>query len=419
MYVMYVLTIYLPIFQGSSSCAHEIPAPVVPDVNDETRWEKVTQPSQVPAIREEDISNYYIYGKNPVTGGRKKCRRHLDRAKKFGMEPKYISEIGVHEDVGGLHVIIKAKVRPSMKRGLYRCHATLIKETGMIVSAHCECKVGATGMCAHVGGVMFRLIHLRNPCTSQLCSWNSPSITKPIEPQKIYDVNWWPGKTNPAKPWPYVYVASPCSAANDEDLFREEVLDGLARVNPNCALYRHHRRSHINIDPFFSTFMTPFMVGDGVDLRAEWVQDLLDDFLDDLVMPVDLSSLVERATRGQGCNPNWKQVRHHLITASNFGSVVTRRAETKPDKLVATLLGYNVVRKTRPMMYGNKYESKARKLYVKHHMKHCCDNVSVVVPGVVVSTEWPFLGASLDGLVTCSNHGTGALEIKCPMKYRY
>ena len=382
-------------------------------------WEKVSQPNQIPSIREEDIKNYYLFGKNPLTGGKKNCQRHFNRAIKFGQEQKYIGEISVYFPSESVYVVFKAKVRPSMRKGLYNCVLTLSKDTGMVILASCDCKVGALGVCAHVGGVLFRLVNLKNPCTSNLCTWNCPPLSKSIQPQKIFDINWWPGKSNPAKPWPYVYKAATCSDQNDAHVFREQLLDGLAEVNPLCALYRHHRRTHINIDPFLNTFTSPCVVDDTVSLEAEWVQDLITDFVEDLVVSADLSSLVERATRGQGYNPNWKLVRNHLITASNFGTVVKRKVTTKPENLVALLCGYKKVCKTRAMMYGNKYESKARKEYMKQHMKECCNKVTIKIPGVIVSTTWPYLGASLDGIVTCPKHGTGAVEIKCPMKYRY
>ena len=34
--------------------------------------------------------------------------------------------------------------------------------------------------------------------------------------------------------------------------------------------------------------------------------------------------------------------------------------------------------------------------------------------GLVISTNWPFLGASLDGIVCCDSCGHGVIEVKCP-----
>ena len=167
-------------------------------------WETVSQPEQIPNIREEDIQNFFLFTRNPLTGGKKNCKRHLDRAVKFGQEQKYIGDIGIHLPGDCAFVIVKANVRPSMKKGQYIACATLSKDTGMIMSGRCNCKIGALGVCAHIGGMLFRLVALKNPCTSLLCNWSSPPLSKQIEPQKLFDINWWPGKSNPAKPWPYV-----------------------------------------------------------------------------------------------------------------------------------------------------------------------------------------------------------------------
>ena len=85
------------------------------------------------------------------------------------------------------------------------------------------------------------------------------------------------------------------------------------------------------------------------------------------------------------------------------------------------MCGYKERLLTKPMAYGLRYESKARKLYMKQHHVQCSTSekrVSVKCAGLVVSPKWPYLGASLDGLVECPKCGVCALEIKCPYKYR-
>ena len=38
--------------------------------------------------------------------------------------------------------------------------------------------------------------------------------------------------------------------------------------------------------------------------------------------------------------------------------------------------------------------------------------------GVFIKSEWLFIGASPDGIVECSCHDKGTLEIKCPYCHR-
>ena len=49
----------------------------------------------------------------------------------------------------------------------------------------------------------------------------------------------------------------------------------------------------------------------------------------------------------------------------------------------------------------------------KSHVNH-----SVDLSGVILNPDFPYLGASPDGIVNCSCCGVGCLEIKCPSKYR-
>ena len=49
----------------------------------------------------------------------------------------------------------------------------------------------------------------------------------------------------------------------------------------------------------------------------------------------------------------------------------------------------------------------------KSHVNH-----SVDLSGVILNPDFPYLGASPDGIVNCSCCGVGCLEIKCSSRYR-
>ncbi len=259
-----------------------------------------------------------------------------------------------------------------MRKGAYYCNITLFKDTGMVVRCVCECKVGAVGHCAHVGGV-----RLHNPCTSSLCGWNTPP-ERDIEPQCLCDINWWPGKADPDKPWPYVYKAGPCEQNEDHaKTFREDILDGLETANPDCILYVHLRRSKTNLSEFIDMFTCPIILDDTTDLNSDFAQDLFQDFVEDLMEKctkdnlVTLSSLVEKGTCGQSFNLWWKQIRCILLTASNFGRIISIRESTLPDKFLEYLCGYKDVPRARAILHGVRSEPKARKIYMKPHKEPC------------------------------------------------
>ena len=68
------------------------------------------------------------------------------------------------------------------------------------------------------------------------------------------------------------------------------------------------------------------------------------------------------------------------------------------------------------MQYGSAMESSARDWYfATQKQQHV--NLSVREAGFHVRVDYPFLGASPDGIVSCDCHDQKLLEIKCPSKY--
>ena len=67
--------------------------------------------------------------------------------------------------------------------------------------------------------------------------------------------------------------------------------------------------------------------------------------------------------------------------------------------------------------WGNENENDARHKYCecmsKSHVNH-----SVNLSGLILNPDFPYHGASPDGIVNCSCCGVGCFEIKCPSKYR-
>ena len=64
-------------------------------------------------------------------------------------------------------------------------------------------------------------------------------------------------------------------------------------------------------------------------------------------------------------------------------------------------------------IWGCQHEQKARNFYFKIcNSQH--ESFSVKDSGLVINSEWPFIEESPDGIINCSCHGKGVLEIKCP-----
>ena len=66
---------------------------------------------------------------------------------------------------------------------------------------------------------------------------------------------------------------------------------------------------------------------------------------------------------------------------------------------------------------GNENENHARHKYCEYMSKSHV-NHSVDLSGVILNPDFPYLGASPDGIVNCLCCGVGCLEIKCSSRYR-
>ena len=129
--------------------------------------------------------------------------------------------------------------------------------------------------------------------------------------------------------------------------------------------------------------------------------------------------LVDIATRGQTCNTNWHGMRKNLLTASNFKLICHSRNGIKTA--MSMLSGPDFDQKTPPahIEFGQRYECKARELFMKGH-KFIHKKCVIEVPGLILNNKFPFLGASPDGILHCEKCLTKHLvEIKCISSKRH
>ena len=78
---------------------------------------------------------------------------------------------------------------------------------------------------------------------------------------------------------------------------------------------------------------------------------------------------------------------------------------------------YSETKANKYTRYGNDNEPAARKYFAETQNAHH-DNLIVNETAFKVHTEYPCIGGSLDGIVTCSCHEIRGLEIKCPYNYQ-
>ena len=129
---------------------------------------------------------------------------------------------------------------------------------------------------------------------------------------------------------------------------------------------------------------------------------------------------IEIETMNQSHSEAWFKERQWRITASYFGRVCKMRKSTSPVKLANTITT-QCQKQLIPLAcsWGKDNEPIAVTAYIQH-MKNCKRNISVSPTGLRINPDFPYLGASPDGLVTDADcpDPNGILEVKCPFKYR-
>ena len=407
---------------SDEECANTATA-TAPDFNSVQNWEKL-QTTHIPGIREQDIENYFIYRKHPLGNRKINCQRQFTKSKKFSAE-QYLFDIafsGINSESD--YCYFKSKCKPSMKGAVlvgpagqcannYSLWVRVVKKTGQVDAAYCDCKAGDSGVCSHVGGLLHYLVKVSNPCTGATCSWDRPrDIAVKPAPARICDINMSANMSQPLKPYPGIFQAGPCS---DPDIFLADLLKCLGDVNPSCVLYQTLCAEKTGFHEFLDQFKPDINYADWVDMASAVSVDRFETFVEKLVITKDQADVINEATRGQALNAQWVQARTLLITSSNFGTVIKRKENTAPDNLVRRLRGYTSMPNTKPIKHGRNNEENARIAYARLHRKNCHDSdLKVEEAGLRVSSSAPFLGTSVDGVVSCKKCGNGVLEIKCP-----
>ena len=128
----------------------------------------------------------------------------------------------------------------------------------------------------------------------------------------------------------------------------------------------------------------------------------------------EMAEKVEQATRSQSHSKLWFKYRAGRITASRMKAVCRTDPGNPAQSLIKSICYPEAFSFTTvATKWGCKHEKQGQEMYLavnklKHH------DLSVAESGLVINPQWPFIGASPDGIINCTCCGKGVLEIKCP-----
>ena len=126
---------------------------------------------------------------------------------------------------------------------------------------------------------------------------------------------------------------------------------------------------------------------------------------------------LEQCTKLQSQSLVWFAHRKGRVTASNFHSVCHTSTTNPSESLIQRLLQERYTVKSAAIQWSIQHEPAARKQYLELTSKNHSD-FSFKLAGLFVNPSYPYLGASPDGLVSCTCCGEGVIEIKCPYGIR-
>jgi len=322
-----------------------------------------------------------------------------------------------------------------MKKRQYNVLIEFSQEMNDIQRATCTCPAGlgvnGKGKCNHIGGVLFAIedftrqgLHKHNEplsCTSRLSVWVVPRLQtvtpRPVDQILFRRIRF--GKQNIRKE-PLVISYDPrasyqrtriesdfkklctslqnCLASSSFFLFHD--------LQSNRKKTNEHVKSIVSCDPEL-----PF--NDYYDISSMEFQEITDCYFQSHYIRISTGEIeeIEKNNRGKQRNTLWIDKRKQVLTASNFGMAAKTKVE--PSKKVNSILYSNFT--TEAILYGLENEHKAVEAYVSQEKANGC-NCEATEVGLLISSQKPYLGASLDRIIVDkSSNKKWGLEVKCPI----
>ncbi|XP_070545952.1 uncharacterized protein [Ptychodera flava] len=403
----------------------------------------------------QKIQEYLIYSTDKTCDG--DSMRQYKTLKSYRMFTEgYVQNIETNSF--GSFCFFRAQVMPSESTDrLYRVSLCTDKTTGDVYGGRCRCVAGLGEACSHLGALLFALedfvskglniLPVDKTCTDVLCMWNKPSSLK-VKPRPITEIDMRKieyGKkiTNRPKKNADSYDCRTAShrLVNKDDL--QTLYQTMSKVNSSSCWVKFYDEDNIlkQNDKVVSSSECGNTGTSSVEVEGEIEEQPSVSLQDENTKTYDDSfnlegsefrevcqkhfdgigpltteevSRIELKTRNQSESLEWMKQRKGRITASIVGEICKRRKTIPPDALLKRILQYGPQMTNKACQHGQQHESSARDVYVAT-MKAQGYDVSVEKRGLILNSEHPWFGASIDGIVIDKKGcELGIIEIKCP-----
>ena len=396
-----------------------------------------------PSVYYHDIAKYLSH-LAPVFLCRLESEYKLGKAYRY-FSCNFVRQVNYYEvDID--YCILRCKVIPShcINNKPYDVWAVIRRDTdikpgGEICSAYCTCVAGLQGSCNHVVGMLFRIEAAvangatRPSKTSMSCQWNIPSGNKlhltATKAEQLYFTKTKYGKSCTTEKQKVAKIKlnsyrpslhkKHVSELNNPVEIKEKLFNIIGKNIPNSSLSEaiNGRRANVNATKSHNRTPIPLPLTSMVSALAQYNPA---NILMHIKMTENQSDTIEAITRNQSTNPVWYEHRKGRITASKFYRVCTRAETTLADKsksasnLVDEIMGVKSIPQTLAMKHGLAMEPHAKRKLAEVFKELNHKTITTTETGLIISAEYPHLGASPDLFISCACHGKFVVEIKCP-----
>ena len=154
-----------------------------------------------------------------------------------------------------------------------------------------------------------------------------------------------------------------------------------------------------------------------MELEYHDLLDVCQSTVEALTITEEMAEQVELHTRQQAKSNLWYKFRAGRITASNMKAVCRTDSANPSISLIKKICYPHLFIFTSEQTdWGQKHERFARDEYLKA-VKGIHQNIQLKENGLFINPNWPFIGASPDGVIECDCCSKGTVEIKCPYKH--